>query len=102
MRHTVTGGDASKYPGSVVYPHRLQVIGAENGARGYGLLVTGDEAETWGKAGVIDNYGGTAGELQRERAAGLLIIADQGDVLDIDGQAFTVSLDRRGYPVLTK
>lgn len=101
MRHIITGGDTTKYAGSTVYPHRLQVIGAENGLPGYGILVTSGKAATYGRAGVIDNHGGTAADVRAERERGLLIYADAGDVLVLDGLAFTLTLDRRGYPVLT-
>jgi hypothetical protein len=40
----------------------------------------GPDLHAYGRAGVIDNYGGTAGEIEREGAQGLVIRADIGDI----------------------
>lgn len=58
-----------------------------------GPHVPGPWAYAFARAGVIDNYGGTGASIKRDKAAGLLIEADIGDVLAIDGHEYTIAPD---------
>lgn len=92
------------------YGSRVLIAGSEN-APGYAVgysypdreLKWGETREwTAGLCGVIDNHGGTAADIDRERAAGRLFDVVPGDHLILsDSTTVVVSLDRRRYPVLT-
>lgn len=95
---------------------RIIIAGSENGFAGYnasfvpageearqvsgGPLVPGPWAALFGLGSVIDNHGGTAGEITRERAAGTVVEATAGDELEIEGVVFVLALDARRYPHL--
>lgn len=67
-----------------------------------GPMVKGPFAYVFGRAGVIDNHGGTKGEQERKAAEGLLFNVAAGDTLVIDGIEYILSLTRDGYPNLTR
>ena len=67
----------------------------------YGPKVQGPYAFIVGRSGVIDNHGGTGAEHRRAEAQGLMFRVKAGDVLEMGGTSFTLSVDRRGYPHLT-
>ena len=66
-----------------------------------GPMVQGPYAYVGGRCGVIDNHGGTHGELERADGKGLLFRCKAGDILSVFGTSYTLSLCRRGYPTLT-
>ena len=78
------------------------------GANGTGRIVfqgpkvQGPHASLFGLATVIAGGNGTKADQENAEAAGLLFRVNPGDVLDIDGTCYTVSLCRRRYPVLTR
>lgn len=59
-----------------------------------GEMVPGPWAYAYGLCGVIDNYGGTATEVERQRAAGQLIEAAIGDILTIYGRDYRIEAIR--------
>ena len=63
-----------------------------------GPMIQGPVAYLFGRAGVIDNHGGTAGEHRR----GHLVHLAPGDRVSVAGTVYTVSLCPRGYPKLTR
>jgi hypothetical protein len=96
---------------------RVVVAGAENRTAGYGIgftptgrearqvfggpLVPGPWGYAYGLATVIDNYGGTGADRERERREGRLIEANVGDELVLDDDLIVrIELCRRGYPKL--
>jgi hypothetical protein len=56
----------------------------------HGPLVPGPWAYAFPLASVIDNYGGTAAVMARERAAGNVIDAKLGDVLIVEGRGYVI------------
>lgn len=127
--HTLTSRDDLTAYGRRRFPHRLLIAGSDDTA-GWGVMqvAAGDEgrrqhggpmipgpwADVWGMPGVIDNHGGSAADMRREDASGLLIRCEPGDVLVLDGERYTVEVStghgppagagrgwyRRGYPIL--
>ena len=96
------------------YPQRLLVAGSNNAA-GFGVfevrpgqkarqimngpLIEGPFAATFGMSSVISANPAmsTGAEMDRERKAGLLIEAQAGDVLVMEGRDYLIVLDGRGY-----
>ena len=71
----------------------------------FGPLVPGPWAYGFPLSHVIDNHGGTGAEQARLRAQGLLFEVEGGELIEIDGTTYTVSILRRGrdaYVNLTK
>ena len=66
-----------------------------------GPMVQGPVAYCFGIASVIDNHGGTKREREEADAKGLLIRVSDGDLLEIDGVEYKLTLNPRGYPKLT-
>lgn len=92
------------------YPHTLVVNGERYGfgviPRGQfhrktygGPIVAGPWGFTYKQATVIAaSYAmSTAGQMERDRAARLVIDADPTDTLEIDGTEYAMVIDRRGY-----
>jgi hypothetical protein len=68
-----------------------------------GPVLPGPYAYTYGKAVVIDNYGGSAMDVIAARDRGMLIIVNDGDTLVMpDGQAFTVGTTRGGDEIILR
>lgn len=96
---------------------RLLVAGSNNMA-GWGLggwteegvgrlthgadVVKGPQAYTFPMAAVIDNHGGTGAELAREREAGTLYEAADGDVVILPGASYKIGVCKRGYVSLER
>lgn len=98
---------------------RVIVAGAENGFKGYGVsawaadqrnrkvfqgeLEAGPHASLFGLCGWIcsDRSQSMPEVMKREEAEGRLFRVEPGDVLEIGGSRFEVSVGRRGYPKLT-
>jgi hypothetical protein len=66
-----------------------------------GVLVKGPYAFITGRAGVIDNHGGTGAIHSKAKADGLLFRVRALDTLVLAGIAFLLTVDKRGYPHLT-
>lgn len=56
----------------------------------------GPRVYAYGHAGVIDNRGGSAREIQEARQAGLLLEASPGDLLEVDGRLWRIDWYRFG------
>ena len=65
-----------------------------------GPKVKGPHASLFGLCGVIDNHGGTGAENKRAEREGRLFRVKSGDVLEVCGVAYSLSLCPRGYPKL--
>jgi hypothetical protein len=100
-------------PGHFASAAIIRVVGAENGAAGYGIggwevsgagrivsggpRVAGPHAYLYGLASVLDCRGINADA----GAAGLLFHVAAGDTLQVGDLVFEVRLDSRRYPILT-
>lgn len=58
-----------------------------------GPLVPGPWCYAYGISSVIDSHGGTRGELKQARAAGLVVEAVLGDVVDVCGYEYRIEAD---------
>lgn len=67
-----------------------------------GPLVSGPVAYFYGLASVLDNRGGTRAIHESADESGRLFDVSAGDTVVINGIAFVVSLDSRGYPSLKR
>lgn len=61
-----------------------------------GPMVPGPWASAHGLCTVVDNFGGTAREAADRVAAGLEHVVNVGDVVEIEGERYTVELWKRG------
>lgn len=66
-----------------------------------GPLVQGPQAYLYGLATVIDNHGGTGREVREVREAGMVVEAEIGDILNIDGHRYVVGKDWSRHANLT-
>ena len=65
-------------------------------------MLPGPFADTWGRASVLSGDGrGTGWEVEQERRNGTVVDAAPGDAIALGSDVFTISLDPRGYVVLT-
>jgi hypothetical protein len=55
-----------------------------------GDLVPGPWAYVYGQATVIDNFGGTAREMEEKRERGCVVEARLGDVVEINGRKYRI------------
>lgn len=58
-----------------------------------GPLMPGPWCYAYGISGVIDNHGGTRGELKQAQAAGLVVEAVLGDVVEVCGYEYRIEAD---------
>lgn len=95
---------------------RLIITGSENSFAGYGLcwtprhamtrlvfqgpIVQGPHLVTFGLGSCIDDHGGTGAQIEREESAGYVVYANPGDVIEVGGDRWLITLDRRRFPVL--
>lgn len=61
-----------------------------------GPLVSGPWCYAVGLCAVIDNYGGSRAEIDQSRARGSLIECEAGDLLEIDGNRYSITFARNG------
>jgi len=104
--------------GRYMVPTTLIIKGASNrgGPGGWGVCgwdatasgrvetggpeIQGPRASLFGKCSVIDNHGGTGADHQRLAGRGLLVHVTPGDIIEVDGVSYKVSLDVWRYPAL--
>lgn len=93
-----------KYPGASYGANRLLVNGISGTGFGVNEVLPGDSARkvdggdlvpgpwayAFGLCIIIDNNGGTGRSIREEKARGVLVEADMGDVLEINGRHYQI------------